>query len=101
MRAAGVAETTAKAMYGAVYNFAPRWGVGSTQHGPAAAKYRTEEQQAVFFNELKAWIERENPTAEQIAKGSGRIRRSSETHVTPLGTLAARPAQDVGCLGFQ
>ncbi len=68
MRAAGVAEATAKAMYGAVYNFGPRWGIGSSHRGPAAAKFRTEEQQAAFFDEIKAWIERENPTPEQIAK---------------------------------
>ena len=68
MRAAGVGEPTAKAMYGAVYNFGPRWGIGSNQRGPAAAQYRTQEQQAAFFDELKGWIERENPTPEQIAK---------------------------------
>jgi len=47
---------------------APVGGIGSNQRGPAAAQYRTQEQQAAFFDELKGWIERENPTPEQIAK---------------------------------
>lgn len=68
LRAAGVSEATAKAMYGAVYNFGPRWGPGSSQRGPSADKYRTEAQQLVFFRELEAWIEKENPTPQAIAK---------------------------------
>jgi hypothetical protein len=68
MRASGVGETTAKAMYGAVYNFGPRWGIGAARRGPGAEKYRTEAEQEAFFRDLEAWIAREKPTAEQIAK---------------------------------
>ena len=68
MRASGVGETTAKAMYGAVYNFGPRWGIGTKRRGPGAEKYRTEAEQAAFFKELEAWIAREKPSAEEIAK---------------------------------
>lgn len=44
MRASGVGETTAKVMYAAVYNFDPRWGIGSKSIGPAAAKFQTDAQ---------------------------------------------------------
>ena len=66
MRAAGVDWSTAKAMYGAVYFFGPRWGIGVLPRAPGVDKYRTEEQQQAFFNDLKAWIERENPGLDDI-----------------------------------
>jgi len=68
MRASGVAENTAKAMYGAVYNFGPRWGIGAARRGPGADKYRTDAEQEAFFSELEAWIAREKPSAEEITK---------------------------------
>jgi hypothetical protein len=67
-RAAGVGEKTAKAMYGAVYNFGPRWGIGMAARGPGAEVYKTAEQQRQFFRDLDAWIGKENPSLEDIAK---------------------------------
>jgi len=66
MRAAGVDETTAKAMYAAVYTFGPRWGIGARPRGPGADKYRTDEQQQAFFHDLQEWIQRENPSLTEI-----------------------------------
>jgi len=67
-RAAGVKEATAKAMYGAIYYFGPRWGRGLAPRGPGATIYKTSEQQDEFFKELNAWIERENPSLDEIAR---------------------------------
>jgi hypothetical protein len=65
MRAAGVGEATAKSMYWAVYNFAQRWGVEG-QRAPGAGLSREQQEKALA--EAKAWIERENPSLEEIAK---------------------------------
>ncbi|HXF52661.1 MAG TPA: DUF1353 domain-containing protein, partial [Hyphomicrobiaceae bacterium] len=67
-RAAGVGEKTAKAMYGAVYSFGPRWGVGVAARGPGADVHKTAAEQRQFFRDLEAWIARENPSLEAIAK---------------------------------
>lgn len=68
MRAAGVSETTAKTMYGAVYYFGPRWGIGTATRGPGEEKGMTLKEQELFLNELEAWIERDKPSIEQIAE---------------------------------
>ena len=68
MRASGVGETTAKAMYGAVYNLGPRWGIGANRRGPGAEKYITDAEQTAFYRQLEAWIARENPSADEIAE---------------------------------
>ena len=64
MRASGVTESQAKAMYGAVYSFGPRWGTGlrGVKTGAPVA-----EQQKVFAD-LESWIERENPSLEEIGR---------------------------------
>jgi hypothetical protein len=68
MRAAGVQETTAKTMYGAVYYFGPRWGIGTATRGPGGQKGLTLKEQELFMNELEAWIAREQPSIEQISQ---------------------------------
>lgn len=68
MRASGVDEFTAKAMYGAVYAFGPRWGIGTKARGPAADTHRSDEQQEAFFRDLKTWIAQENPNLQEINK---------------------------------
>ena len=68
MLASGVGEVTAKAMYGAVYNFGPRWGIGSGRRGPGFDKYRSEAEQRTFYKELEEWIEREKPSTEEITR---------------------------------
>jgi len=75
MRTAGVAETTAKVMFGAVYNFGPRWGIGVQKRGPGAEQYPTEENQNEFMRELESWVRRDNPRPDEIAKAldNGRI----------------------------
>lgn len=67
-RAAGVGEKSAKAMYGAVYHFGPRWGIGAAARGPGADLYKTSGEQSKFFRDLDAWIGRENPSLDEIAK---------------------------------
>ncbi len=64
MRASGVADKQAKAMYGAVYSFGPRWGTGlrGVKTGAPVA-----EQQKVL-DDLEKWIERENPSVEEIGR---------------------------------
>ena len=68
MRASGVDEVTALAMYGAVYNFGPRWGIGTGRRGPGADRYRTNAEQEAFFRDLQAWIAREKPSTDEIAR---------------------------------
>jgi hypothetical protein len=68
MRASGVDEVTALAMYGAVYYFGPRWGIGAGTRGPGAENYRSNAEQEEFFRDLEAWIARERPTAAEIAR---------------------------------
>jgi hypothetical protein len=68
MRAAGVGDTTAKAFYGAVYNFGPRWGIGTARRGPGAEKGLTIEQEKKFLKDLEIWIGKEKPSLEEIAR---------------------------------
>jgi hypothetical protein len=77
MRTAGVSENTAKAMYGAVYNFGPRWGIGVQARGPGTEQYPTPEEQAQFMRDLEGWIGRDNPSRDEIEKAldKGRIPR--------------------------
>jgi endonuclease G, mitochondrial len=66
MRASGVDEITAKAMYAAVYEFGPRWGIGAGVRGPGAEIYRSDAEQEEFYRALKAWIAQDNPTTQEI-----------------------------------
>lgn len=68
MRAAGVVEQTAKAMFAAVYTFGPRWGSDSEKRGPFESKHQTDEQQQRFMRDIEAWVARANPRSEEIAK---------------------------------
>jgi hypothetical protein len=67
-RAAGVGEKVAKAMYGAVYSFGPRWGIGMAARGPGDGLYKSAKEQQQFFRDLDTWIKRDNPSLEEISK---------------------------------
>ena len=67
MRATGVDEISALTLFGAVYNFGPRWGIGASRRGPGVDKYRTDAEQEAFVRELREWIVREKPSTAQIA----------------------------------
>jgi hypothetical protein len=68
MRAAGVAEQTAKVMYGAVYHFGPRWGIGTSSRGPGANL--PPDKQTEEFNNMEEWIAKENPSLDDIDRRS-------------------------------
>jgi hypothetical protein len=70
MRAAGVDERTATVLWGAVYNFGPRWGQGSRRRGGSTSS--RPEDQAEFMNRLDVWITRNNPSREEIASAIDR-----------------------------
>jgi hypothetical protein len=67
MRTAGVDDKTAKVMYGAVYNFGPRWGIGTQTRG-AVTEEATQEEQARFLRSLEAWVAKDRPSLEEIGK---------------------------------
>lgn len=77
MRTAGVDDRTAKVMWGAVYNFGPRWGEGFGKRGPGLALPPSLKQQTDFMRDLGAWIARADPDRDEIAKAidSGRVPR--------------------------
>jgi uncharacterized caspase-like protein len=65
MLAAGVEDRTAKLMYAAVHHFGPRWGAGETRSlGPG--QELPADEQARTINQLKSWIDAENPALEDI-----------------------------------
>jgi hypothetical protein len=68
MRTAGVDDRTAKVMWGAVYNFGPRWGAGVSTRGPGAGSLPNVEKEAQFMRDLDAWIARADPSRDEIAK---------------------------------
>jgi hypothetical protein len=68
MRAAGVAERQAKVMYGAVYFFGPRWGIGAANRGPGAETAPSVEQQAQVMQDLEKWIAKDNPDLGEIGR---------------------------------
>ena len=68
MRAGGVDERTAKVMFAAVYNFGPRWGVGSTRASRRGEEPASIKQQQEFIRDLGKWVDRSNPSREEIAK---------------------------------
>jgi hypothetical protein len=53
-------------MWGAVYNFGPRWGANIGRRGPVVTA--NEETQNEFMRRLDAWIVRSNPPREEIAR---------------------------------
>ena len=64
-RCGGVGEVRAKVMYAAVFHFGPRWqagGRGPAAFAPAQRGPRVEEN----FEALKAYVETNNPSLEEI-----------------------------------
>lgn len=66
MLTAGVTERSAKVMYGAVYYFGPRWGIGAQSRGPGTERGLTLDDQARFVKNLDAWVDLQQPTIQQI-----------------------------------
>jgi hypothetical protein len=66
MRAAGVGEVKAKTLYGAVYYFGPRWGIGAAAKGPGGERGLTEEDQKRFVTQLERWIETNQPDLDAL-----------------------------------
>ena len=62
-RAGGVGEQKTKLMYAAVYHFGPKWAPG----GASMYFMRTMPVEAEFA-QLKTFVEKENPSLEQIEK---------------------------------
>ncbi|HYJ58834.1 MAG TPA: DUF1353 domain-containing protein [Methyloceanibacter sp.] len=73
MRAANVAENTAKIMYSAVYLFGPRWGLGTRAGQRNARVEATPEQQAEVVKKLEALVESENPDLDRLVAEAKRI----------------------------
>ncbi len=73
MRAANVAEQTAKIMYSAVYLFGPRWGPGTRPGQRHARVAATPEQQEQVVRELEALVEKENPDLDRLLEDARRI----------------------------
>lgn len=73
MRAANVAENTAKIMYSAVYLFGPRWGPGTKPGQRNAQVEATPEQQEKVLKELEALVESENPDLDRLVAEAKRI----------------------------
>jgi hypothetical protein len=73
MLAAGVDKRTATVMWGAVYNFGPRWGAGGAKRAiPSSVK-----EQKQFMFDLDRWVADANPSREEIAQAIdlGRVPR--------------------------
>jgi hypothetical protein len=68
MRTSGVDEITAKAMYAAVYEFGPRWGIGAGVRGPGAEIYRSDVEQEEFYRTIKTWIAHDDPSVQEIER---------------------------------
>ena len=73
MRAANVAEKTAKIMYTAVYLFGPRWGPGTRPGQRNARVEATPERQEEVVKELQALVESENPDLDSLLTEAKRI----------------------------
>jgi hypothetical protein len=66
MRAADVEERQAKLMYGAVYYFGPRWGIGVATRGPGGDPGVSPQQQRAMLEALNKWIVSDNPDVREI-----------------------------------
>jgi uncharacterized protein DUF1353 len=84
MRASGVDELTAKTMYGAVYYFGPRWGIGSATKGPGAEKDLSTDEEKLVVKNLRDWIAHNHA-------GVADIDRRLDT--APVDTLLRSPAK--------
>lgn len=65
MITSGVDLVSARTMYAAVYSFGPRWTLLGITRAPTSSVL-SDEQQAEAFKALQQWIEREQPTRQEI-----------------------------------
>ena len=72
-RTAGVGWVSAKTMYAAVYQFGPKWLPGG-KRVRSVSLTRSPEQQKQKFEDIEAWIKRENPSIREIEM---RIRKTN------------------------
>lgn len=86
MRAADVDENTAKIMYGAVYLFGPRWGPGTAPGQRNATPRVSPERQKELVEQLKAYVETENPDLDSL---EAQAKRMAHSPITPLRNGAA------------
>jgi hypothetical protein len=75
MRAADVDETDAKLMYMAVYAFGPRWGPGTASGERSAAPRLSPKQQETMVEEMKQFVESENPDLDAIEAKARQLNR--------------------------
>lgn len=68
MLSAGVSEATAKAMYGAVYYFGPRWGARGNAPGPGTRSFKSQSEQSGFFEKFDRWVKEKNPSLSEISQ---------------------------------
>ena len=81
MLAARVDVVTALTLYAAVYTFGPRWSIFRGPNRGASIKTKlSDADQEIAFHDLKAWIEKENPTPKDIEK------RVNSLRIRELGT---------------
>lgn len=73
MRAANVAEKTAKIMYSAVYLFGPRWGPGTAPGQRNASFQATPEQQEEVVKDLQELVEQDNPDLDKLLTEAKRM----------------------------
>jgi hypothetical protein len=83
MRAANVAEKTAKIMYAAVYMFGPRWGPGTGPGQRNASLKATPEQQEVVVKELEALVDKENPDLDRLLAEGKRMSVKATSTLRP------------------
>ena len=87
----GVPESTAQTMYAGILYGGPRWptpsplkkaqitptpGAGTTKVDPGITKRPVTQSEKQQFEDIKAWIEREKPTPEQIMKRMEELRKA-------------------------
>jgi len=83
MRAANVAEKTAKVLYTAVYLFGPRWGPGTAPGQRNAAVKATAEQQEDVVKELQALVDKENPDLGSLLAEANRMSAKATSVLRP------------------
>jgi hypothetical protein len=83
MRAANVAEKTAKIMYTAVYLFGPRWGPGTAPGQRNASVKATPGQQEAVVKELEALVDKENPDLDSLLAEGRRMSAKATSVLRP------------------
>lgn len=93
----GVPETTAQTMYAGILYGGPRWdppalqraqltpgaGKAAAPADPGITNRKATESEKQRFEDLKTWIEREKPTAEQIRKRVEEMRAAEGKSAKP------------------